>query len=71
MQKWLNEKIPNGKDNGQALSLADVLTESNECLTRVVDLIYKSGVLYVDTAWMFFFLSLHEKIYVTEVVAEN
>ena len=58
MQKWLNEKIPNGKDNVQALSLADVLTESNECLTRVVDLIYKSGVLYVDTAWMFFFLSM-------------
>ena len=60
MQKWLNEKIPNGKDNVQALSLADVLTESNECLTGVVDLIYNSVVLYVDTARMLIFLFIRK-----------
>ena len=39
-------------------SLADVLTDSNECLTRVVDLIYKSVALYVDTARMLITFSL-------------
>ena len=54
------KKNPRVKDNGQAPfnSLADVLTDSNECLTRVVDLIYKSVVLYVDTALMLITFSL-------------
>ena len=54
------EKKPQGQDNGQAPfnSLADVLTDSNECLTRVVDLIYKSVVSYVDTARMLITFSL-------------
>ena len=41
-------------------SLADVLTESNECLTGVVDLIYKSVVLYVHTARMLIFLFIRK-----------
>ena len=53
MQKWLKKKKTKG--HAPFNSLADVLTESNECRTRVVDLIYKSVVLYVDTARMLIF----------------
>ena len=60
MQTWLNKKTPRVKDNEQAPfnSLADVLTDSNECLTRVVHLIYKSVALHVDTARMLITFSL-------------
>ena len=54
------KKTPRVKDNEQAPfnSLADVLTDSNECLTRVVHLIYKSVALHVDTARMLITFSL-------------
>ena len=54
------KKNPRVKDNGQAPfnSLADVLTDSNECLTRVVDLIHKSVALHVDSARMLITFSL-------------
>ena len=59
-QKWLKKKNPRVKDNGQAPfnSLADVLTDSNEGLTRVVDLIHKSVALHVDSARMLITFSL-------------
>ena len=49
-----------GENNGHAPfnSLADVLTDSNECLTRVVDLIHKSVALHVDSARMLITFSL-------------
>ena len=58
MQKWLKKKKTKG--HAPFNSLADVLTESNECRTRVVDLIYKSVVLYVDTARMLIFLFIRK-----------
>ena len=43
-------------------SLADVLTESSECLTRVIDLIYKSVVFVCWSAWMLIFYLLLENL---------
>ena len=71
MQKWQQGRRTQGQDNGYEApfnSLA-VLTESDEFPTRLIDLIYTSVVLYVDTAWMLISFSLHQKIYEREVVA--